>query len=71
MTLDGDLLQVSSSAVETIVFYSNTVWCEDRVTTGGVSSAAYRIKPTDTYVRVELIDRDGNRAWCSPFAVNN
>ncbi len=62
-------ITVKCSRVETVGFYSNTVWCDDRVTTGGTASAEYVIKPTDTYVRVELIDADGNRAWSSPFAV--
>lgn len=68
--MDKDRIEVTCSPVQTIVFYSNTVWCSDRVTTGGVTSATYQIKPTDQYVRIELIDAKGNMAWCSPFSVN-
>ena len=67
---DGKVIQVRSSKVESIVFYSNSVWCRDRVFTGGVDRATYHIEPTDRYVRVELIDFEGNRAWSSPFAVH-
>lgn len=63
-------VQVHCSEVETVIFYSNTVWCHDRVATGGVTSATYEIKPTDRYVRIELIDKNGNMAWSSPFPVN-
>lgn len=67
---DGDIVEVKCSEVQAVVFYSNTVWCEDRVTSGTVTSASYHIKPTDKYVRVELIDKDGRMAWSSPFWVN-
>lgn len=69
VTLEGGDVKVKCSKVETVVFYSNTVWCEDRVITGGVTGAEYHVKPTDRYLRVELIDSEGRRAWCSPFAV--
>lgn len=69
--IDGDTVEVRCSEVESIVFYSNTVWCNDRVTGGGVSSATYEIKPTDRYVRIELVGKDGKMAWSSPFAVNS
>lgn len=70
VTIERDVVQVRCSNVKTAVFYSNTVWCSDRVTTGGVDFAAYRIKPTDRYVRIELIDFNGRMAWSSPFSVN-
>lgn len=68
--IDGDRVEVKCSEVQAVVFYSNTAWCADRVTSGTVTSATYRIKPTDKYVRVELIDKDGKMAWTSPFWVN-
>ncbi len=69
--MSDDVVEVECSSVETIVFYSNTVWCEDRVVEGGADYASYRIKPTDKYVRIELIDSMGRRAWNSPLAVNS
>ena len=70
LRMRGDIVEVECSRVETVVFYSNTVWCEDRVTAGPVTGARYRVKPTDRYLRVELIDAEGRRAWSSPAAVN-
>lgn len=70
VSTDGSVVEVTCSDVQSVVFYSNTVWCDDRVTTGGVNFASYEIKPTDRYVRVELVDANGNMAWCSPFGVN-
>lgn len=67
---NDEIVEIKCSDVETVVFYSNTVWCGDRVTTGGVNFASYKIKPTDKYVRIELIDSKGNMAWSSPFPVN-
>lgn len=69
--IQKESIEVRCSKVESVVFYSNTVWCRDRVTTGGVDSAVYMIKPTDRYVRIELIDSKGNMAWTSPFRVND
>lgn len=64
-------VEVECSPVETIVFNSNTVWCSDRVFTGGVQGASYQMKPTDRYVRVVLIDSAGRKAWCSPIPLNS
>lgn len=68
--LNDYAINVRCSQVESITFYSNTVWCKDRVTMGSVRNASYEIKPTDKYVRVELIDKNGNMAWSSPIPVN-
>lgn len=68
--IEENCINVRCSQVETMVFYSNTAWCKDRVATGGITSASYQIKPTDTYVRVELIDKNNNMAWSSPISVN-
>jgi hypothetical protein len=70
ITLDGEMLTVECSEAESVIFYSNTVWCKDRVTRGPVTAALYELKPTDRYVRIELIDSKGKRAWSSPFFVN-
>jgi hypothetical protein len=71
VTFDSNKIRIKCPKVKTVVFYSNTVWCEDRVFTGGVEEAEYKIKDTDKYVRIELIDDSGRMAWTSPVAVNN
>jgi Predicted metal-dependent phosphoesterases (PHP family) len=70
ISVTEDTVSVRCTGVETVVFYSNTVWCDDRVKTGGTDCAAYKIKPTDRYLRIELIDADGRMAWSSPIGVN-
>lgn len=65
-----DRVEAEFTGAATAVFYSNTVWCSDRVLPGASGSASYRVKPTDRYVRIELVAEDGARAWCSPIAVN-
>ena len=66
----GGKVEAEFTGASTAVFYSNTVWCDDRVALNCGGSASYRVKPTDRYVRIELIDGAGNKAWSSPFAVN-
>ncbi|MDR3551759.1 MAG: hypothetical protein P4L75_01415, partial [Clostridia bacterium] len=70
VAVSHNAVEVECEGAEMIVFQSNTVWCRDRVATGGASLAHYEIKPSDRYVRIELIDAQGNRAWSSPFFVN-
>lgn len=66
-----ETVEVTCSAVKYVVFYSNTLYCADRVTAaeddGEVTVARYAVKSSDRYVRVELIDADGRHAWSSPF----
>ena len=71
VTIKDNVIEVTCSPVETVIFYSNTIYCSDRVKTGGTTFARYKIKPTDKYLRIELIDSNGNRAWGSPFFVNS
>lgn len=66
---DG-VVAVECSPVERVVFLSNTLWSAGRLAPGGDGRATYKVEPTDRFVRVELIDFYGRKAWCSPFAVN-
>lgn len=66
---DGKV-EVGFTGAETAVFYSNCVWCQDRVAQNCGGFASYRLNPVDRYVRVELRDAAGRRAWCSPFVVS-
>lgn len=71
---DHEAVEVTCSGVETVAFYSDTVYCSDRLTQtpgeNGVTKARYAVKPTDHAVRVELIDTDGRHAWSKTFAVS-
>lgn len=67
---EGDRILVDCSPVKDIVFFSDTVWAGDRVTRGdGVTHGEYQIKPSDTFLRVELFDQEGRCAWSSPIKV--
>ena len=59
-----------SKDVQTVVFKSNTPWPDDAFREiNGSGAASYRIMQADRFVRIELADRQGRKAWCSPFAV--
>ena len=59
-----------SKDVQEVVFKSNTPWADDAFQEiNGSGRASYRIMKEDRFVRIELIDRRGRKAWYSPFAV--
>lgn len=69
-TITDNTIEVNCTPVNTIAFMTNTVYTSDRITCGNdITHAVYKIKSSDTYVRIELVDKDGNHAWSSPFKV--
>lgn len=68
---DAGVVTVECSLdVREIVFLSNTPWpTHGYQRIDGAGGAQYRVMPSDSYVRVELIDGRGRKAWCSPFRV--
>lgn len=68
---DGYTLTVHCSEAETVIFYSNMPWVSDRTVTGRkITEATYVISPGDRYVRVEVRDAAGRKAWSAPVPVN-
>ena len=66
----GEVTVECSRDVQAVVFKSNTPWPDGGYQEiDGKGRATYRIMYEDQFVRVELIDREGKKAWCSPFAV--
>ena len=66
----GHVTVKCSKDVQTVVFKSNTPWPDDafqKIDDSG--RASYRIMHADRFFRIELIDGQGRKAWCSPFAV--
>ena len=64
ITWDRGQVEVECSPVDTIVFLSNLPWSRERCRRGrDMTGALYQMRPGETYVRVELIDRYGRRAW--------
>lgn len=70
ITLENDVIAVDCSPVDTIVFYSNLVYSNDRCQTGtGLTHAAYPLVKgqAESFVRVQLIDGQGKSAWSNPI----
>ena len=68
--VEDGVVKVECSPVQHIVFYSNAIYSSHRVASGeGITQACYPLQEIETYVRVELIDAQGNTAWTSPVAV--
>ena len=64
---NGRVLRVRCTTVREVVFYSNLVWSNRRVTRGdAVTEAEYAVCPGETFLRVEVIDAEGKKAWSSP-----
>jgi len=66
---EGDEMVVRCSPCEEIVFFSDLVW-SNRVFVGhDMTEARYKIVPGETYVRVEVTDKNGKRGWtnCVPL----
>ena len=67
---NGEKVEVTCSEdVERIVVYSNAAWVDQRVFDEPHGKAVYEISPLDKYIRIELIDGKGRKAWCTPFSV--
>ena len=65
---DGGTLRVECTPVERIVFYSDLPWVDGRVQTGaGLTTAAYRARFEEHFLRCQITDRAGNSAWMSPL----
>ena len=56
-----------SDEVKRVIVYSNSVWVDQRVYDNPNGEIVYYRAKSDKFVRIELIDGTGNRAWSSPF----
>ncbi len=70
ITLDGRDVAVECSPCEKVVFSSNIQWSSERCVSGrDLTHAHYRLNEKERFLRVELTDRFGRRAWSSPVEV--
>ena len=70
--LQGDTLRVSCSPAARILFLSNTYWVKGRCIEGrGMTSAEYKIRDTDRFVRVIVTDAQGREAWSNPIPIEH
>lgn len=56
-----------SDEVKRVIVYSNSVWVDKRVYDNPNGEIEYYRAKTDKFVRIELVDDTGNKAWSSPF----
>lgn len=67
---DGREIIVHCSPAESIIFYSDSPWAEGRVLMGhGITEGRYRIQQNDHFVRIEIRDSAGRKAWSSPMKI--
>jgi hypothetical protein len=61
-----DRIFVETSPVKEIIFLTDTLYCADRVIRSGsgkIKRGEYRIKDTDSFVRIEIRDENCKKAW--------
>lgn len=66
----GRRIYVRCSPASAIVFFTDSVWVNHRAEVGtSLTEAVYDAAPGDSFVRVEITDRDGKSAWsgCIPL----
>lgn len=61
---------VTCSPAESIIFYSDSPWAEGRsVIRPGMTQCSYFIQKNDHFVRIEVRDAFGRKAWSAPMKV--
>jgi hypothetical protein len=66
---EGDEFVVKCSPASEIVFFSDGVW-SPRVFVGeGLTEARYTPRNFETFIRAEITDKDGKRAWSCPISI--
>lgn len=61
---------VRCSPADAIIFYSDCPWAPGRVLMGtDMTQGSYFVQKTDRFVRIEVRDREGRKAWSSPMGV--
>ena len=67
---DGRDIVVSCSPAASVIFYSDAPWSSGRVVMGdSITECGYEIQKLDHFVRVEVRDREGRKAWSAPIKI--
>lgn len=70
MFIEDGIVTVRCTEAAQILFNTNRLYSAQRVTRGqGITEAAYALREFENFVRVEITDREGRRAWSSPVAL--
>ena len=68
LTVEGGVVHLRCTPCRQVIFSSNSFYSRDRVITGeNITQADYLPQRVETYLRVEIEDESGLRAWSSPF----
>ena len=68
ITVEGELITVETSPASKITFCSNLYYVDDRCRSGkGLTREVYRVRPNERFVRIQVTDADGRKAWSSPI----
>ncbi len=71
MWIEDDEAVVRCSPVCDIAFFSNCVYCKDRAVRGAnFTEARYKINKDEHFLRCEVTDEDGKRAWTNIVPIN-
>ncbi|MBQ8092772.1 MAG: CehA/McbA family metallohydrolase [Clostridia bacterium] len=63
-------LIVSCSPAESVIFYSDCPWAEGRsIIKPGMTECNYFIQKSDHFVRIEVRDKAGRKAWSAPIKI--
>jgi len=65
--LEGDRLILDTSPAQSVVWFNDRPWMDERSLTGPLTHAEYTFHPRDTFVRAEVTDAEGNTAWTPYF----
>ena len=66
----GGEVFVRCSPAESVIFYSDSPWAYGRaVIRPGMTECSYRIQEHDSFIRVEVRDAAGRKAWTSPAGI--
>ncbi|MBQ8496898.1 MAG: CehA/McbA family metallohydrolase [Clostridia bacterium] len=65
----GNRLEITTSPVKNIIFYSNVRRCKNILSDDGedITFGEYEIRDADYYVWVKIVDTDGKTAWTQPL----
>lgn len=67
---DERVLRIRHSEAEYVLMYSNRCWEPDRcIPASGKDETEYRPSEKEEWLRAEVMDKDGRRAWLSPFRI--
>lgn len=70
MKLEAGVVSLRFSPAEQVIFYSDAFYSKPRLLRApGMTEAQYTLREEETYIRAEITDAQGRRAWTSPASI--